>query len=668
MKALVTRIAPVLLAALVSGSAPSIATAGPSDWKWGEIEREELFAPHFPEAPYADAIVLLDHHVVRVDAKERLKQYHHHRTRIMKEGGRDRGVVSIRFHSDDEIKNFRAQTIVPPGHQVEVKGDAIQKIEGPVWTEWVLTFPSIQPGVVIEYEYEIRSDRLDRVAPMDFRERDLVRMARVDLQLPFDISHETFFGWSPGAPEAVKSQINDPDDTRRQLNQWTWEAEGVEPLAQEPLEGKPADYAMTLYVQLVQKVGTGNDPTAGLRSVDTNASVRSVNAASKEEQIRKSWEEVAKESFAALGKMWEKDSGVDKFVAGATAGASSPEAKARALFFRVRDGITTTAAADIRGSETLRGVIESGKGTSLAKNLLLMRVLREANIDGRVVKVPVSRSLQPRWYCADQFDGAVVRAIVDGKTVWLDPATPGCPYGMLAPDKVAAQGLLIGPDGGLVDVKVGDVNSQRNIQSEATIEDDGSVAVKADVKLAGYPEVEARAAIAKKGEAEWAEQWLRARFGTRVELGAVRLDEGPAFLAHVEFRLPGAAEKIAGGWRGSLPWLTGESANEFESAERESPVDFGYVAATDETITLHVPDGLSVKAPEGETVRMAEVNYQVSHAPTATGLQSSRAFRVREPMVMPTEYAKLRDSWSRIAAADGAEFKTMTGARTAGTR
>ncbi|HMB68435.1 MAG TPA: hypothetical protein VKU85_03965, partial [bacterium] len=55
------------LALILASSAP--VAADPSNVEWGEIPREELFAPHFAEAPHAGAVVLLDYAVARVDSK-----------------------------------------------------------------------------------------------------------------------------------------------------------------------------------------------------------------------------------------------------------------------------------------------------------------------------------------------------------------------------------------------------------------------------------------------------------------------------------------------------------------------------------------------------------------------------------------------------------------------
>jgi len=81
---------------LVLFALPALSLAE-DDWKWGEIPREELFATHFPEAPHASAVVLLDHLTIRVDSKQRVKLDRHHRTRIMKEADKEEIELVRRF-------------------------------------------------------------------------------------------------------------------------------------------------------------------------------------------------------------------------------------------------------------------------------------------------------------------------------------------------------------------------------------------------------------------------------------------------------------------------------------------------------------------------------------------------------------------------------------------
>jgi len=169
------------LASLILLLAPLTARA--EEWRWGEIVREELFSPYFAETPNADAVVLLDHGVARVDSKMRLKYQHHVRTKIMTDKGLDRAVVRIPYPAGDEIKNFRAHTIVPPGNELKVEKQHIREETDPAGNVMVVTFPGVQKGVVLEWEYELRSDRVDVLPEWHFQGRDPVRVSLFELQV-----------------------------------------------------------------------------------------------------------------------------------------------------------------------------------------------------------------------------------------------------------------------------------------------------------------------------------------------------------------------------------------------------------------------------------------------------------------------------------------------------
>lgn len=628
MKAVTSLLVALFLATPLAASA--------ADAKWGEVDREEFFNQYFPEAPKADAVVLLDQATVRVDKKNRLKVNYHHRTRVMTDAGTDRGVMRIPFGPGDEIKSFRAQTIVPPGHLVKVEGDHIEKREGQDGGEWIITFPQVAKGVVLEYEYELRRDRLDQVPRWDFRNADFTRRSELLLQLPAEISHEAFFGWTPGiAPRPESTKINDPEDSGRELNQWTWSVANQDPVPDLPFLWAPEEYQVTLHVQL-----------------------REIVTPRKTTPILRSWEQIGAEAGEMVAAVAKDSNGVKDFAKGAASGQSG-KAAAEAIYRAVQQNIQIIEPKWEKDGAQLGKILAAGQGTPKQTNLLFARALKEAGINAAVVLTPSDRSTQDRWRSLEQFDHAVVRIEAGGEVIWADASAHGCPFGWLPLEARAKQGLLAG--GGLIAIEAPSVSSERVVSTEGVIAENGTLEATVQLQFAGHPAVLAHRSLAQAGEREFVTSLLRERFGAGCELVSHEMlspaGDASKLDLKVTYRVAEWTKPKGQRYEGALPWLFAVAENPLAVDDRDIPVDFGYTGETRESVKITMPDGMFVvSVPQRKSARMAEMNFKATYAMDRTVLESTREVNVRRSMVETVDYPKLRELWDQVAAADAAKF------------
>lgn len=647
----------LLLIALVT-ALPAIASADQDvKIKWGEIPRDQLFATHFAETPDAEAVVLWDHAIARVDKKDRLKYYRHHRTKIFKAEGLDRGIVRIPYGKDYEIKNFRAQTIIPPGHLIEVKGNhkrTEQLADGS--HVLVVEFPSVQPGAVIEYEYVLRRDELYEIPAWSFRGRDPVRTSRFELQIPAGMTHSANFSWVPGlTPKPVTRVINDPEDTSRRLTQLVWELTNQPALANVPLAGASGRYAQTLYVQLGTFTSTFKNFT-----------------------VDRPWSDVGVETASMYESFFKKDSGVADWAqaAGAT---GAPADVAVALHRHVRDAIRTDATAPGILGTTLAKVVESRRGASATKNALLTHLLRENGIPADLVLVRRASHgpMQAKYHAINQFDHAIVRAQIDGEVVWADTEVPGCPFGVLPPDTHVDSGLLVSKSGSdLVNITVTPLPSGRQVTTSAQLASNGSLRATSTVRYEGWYALHARGTALMAGGEKMATRLIRDRFGATAtldsfELKALEDEEAPLVLT-MTYRVPDYASRRGDKFVLRVPYLTGIESNPLEITKgaREHPVRLGFAGVTKETVVVKGPEGWGMEtSPRKSTARSADLRYKTVHAPAGDALSSTRTFTVREPVVAHTAALELQGVFEKIVSADASELVLIRQAtRTSSTR
>ncbi len=652
MKSVLTAAALALLLAMP--------TARAEEWRWGEIVREELFATYFPECPDADAVVLLDHGVARVDDKFRLKFQRHGRTKIMTENGLDRAVVRIPYSAGDEIKNFRAQTIVPPGNVLKVEKQHIREEASGTDKVMVVTFPGVQKGAVLEWEYELRSDRIDALPEWAFQGRDPVRVSRFELQVRPGTSYEATFPWAPGMmPAPVKTRVNDPSNPSRELEQAAWEQRNQPPVQELPFVPYPQEYVLTLHVQL------GGFEAGSLRPLEVvEKEAAGVKVAPTDRDIKRSWGTVAEELASHVERALADAAGVREWAAkdAAVAAAADPAARARALFTRVRDGLGTDAPRDGAAPAAPSAVVAAGHGTVTEKNLVLLALLRAESIPADPVYVRTRRRglFEERRTDPRQLDRVIVRTSAGGSPVWLDAASH-CPFGVLAPEARVAKGVLArAPGGTLVDITAPEPETSRTVVTNAAVDRNGTLEATSTLTLAGDRAMAARGALARGGDVAWAESLIRERFGKDASLVSAKVqgaaDCAAPLAVEMTYRVPAYAKSEGERMRCPTPFLERADAAPLPEGERYLPAELPYAGPSREDVTVKLPEGFVLEGvPAQATSRGADFSAKITHTAGQGSYTASRDVTVREPLVQPRDLDRLRSFLAAVAAGDREE-------------
>lgn len=641
---------------LLLGTPPARA----EEWRWGEIVREELFATYFNESPDAAAVVLLDHGIARVDDKFHLKFQRHSRTKIMTDAGLDRAVVRIPYPGEDEIKNFRAQTIIPPGNILKVEKQHIREETEGADKVMVVTFPGATKGAVLEWEYELRSDRIDVLPEWTFQGRDPVRVSLFELQVPPGMSYDAAFPWAPGMmPVAVKTQVNDPANPRRQLEQSAWEQRRLPAVEPAPLVPFPQEYALTLHVQL------RGFESGGLRPLEVvQKEAAGAKTSLQDRDIKRPWEVVGQDLAAALAPTLGDAAGVREWAAqdAGVASAADPAAKARALFQRVRDGLGTDAPRPSAAPAPPRAVVAAGHGTAFEKNLVLLALLRAESIpaDPVYVRTRATGRFEERRTDPRQLDHVIVRVTEGGAPVWLDAASH-CPFGALPPQARVPKGVLARAEGGaLLDIALPEPETSRTVVTEAAVDRNGTLEATSTLTLAGDRAMTARAALARGGDVAWAESLVRERFGNEATVLSAKVqgasDCAAPLAIEMRYRVPAYAKSEGDRLRCPTPFLERTGTAPLPAAERQVPAELPYGGASHEDVTVTLPEGFVIEGvPAQASSRGSELTAKFTHTAGKGSYTASRDLKVRETLVQSQDLDKLRSFLEAVAEADRAE-------------
>ncbi len=155
---------------------------------WVRSAAAQTPAPH---AADADAMVLLDETTLSVAPDGKAVEHRRRVIRILRPGGRDRGMVYVPFDKDTKILSMHVWSVGPDGHEYAVKDSDLGEFgmpgDGMLYEDVRFRSarpPGRDPGGVVAYEYEQRREPYLHEETWSFQD-DLPRMHQsFTLELP----------------------------------------------------------------------------------------------------------------------------------------------------------------------------------------------------------------------------------------------------------------------------------------------------------------------------------------------------------------------------------------------------------------------------------------------------------------------------------------------------
>ncbi len=431
-------------------------------------------APAAKDFPNASKMTLLDlaDIVVRPDGSSRTvtRQV----IKVFNERGRDEGEVSIPYNAAFEtVKVVRARTILPTGRIIDVKPGEIRdggadEGDGSYSDARVKSFslPAVNDGAVLEYEYV--TDAKKPLMPGNFWTKwwfqtgtDPVALSRLTVTMPKTLV----------AREAIKNTtlkpIVRPSKDGKTITR-TWQASNVPTIEFEPMM-------------------PGSDRVAPHLALSTVGS----------------WDDIAAWYYKLAKNKMTADPTIKAQVASLTRGKTTPEEKARAIYYYVEEKTRYVALEYGIGGYQPRAasdVCRNQYGDCKDMATLLVAMLREAGITAYPVLLragstaPVHEDLPS----ANAFNHAICLAEINGKKFWLD-ATAGIATFGVVPGSDRGCDVLVIRDGGRGQFEVipaaTPAENKMDQNVKLTLAPDGSATGTVTVKGTGDPDLGLRYAL-----------------------------------------------------------------------------------------------------------------------------------------------------------------------------
>jgi hypothetical protein len=436
---------------------------------WDPVTDAEESMKANPLDPGAGAIVLFKRGQIDVTEKSslfwttRIQTYV--RIKVFNDAGRDAGNVSVEAPKYVRISKIEGRTILPSGEVVPL--DSSKVFRGKAYTEGKnfailqssFTFPSVQPGAIIEYQIDENEDWF-YPSPWIFDTRELGTLQsslkvtigpRLDMvQFPLD---------------TTSNKISVSQNQTVHGTQFDFSVKNLRPILSEPFSLPYRDLAtMILFTPNQLAFGGGVYP------------------------LITKWDDVGKEVTEELANMQKSDKEVNSKAKELAEKLSDPRKKAEEIYKYLQQNVTSSDLAGVALGRPADEILSAKRGDPDEINALFVLMLRQAKIDSDMVLVATQnwQTLVRGFPNRSQFSRIVTRLNFKDGAVFADPADAASPFGDLPWFDRGVLGLAVKGSkvqeaaipAGTLDDNLSTANATMHVAKDWSTEGDTEIALK----------------------------------------------------------------------------------------------------------------------------------------------------------------------------------------------
>jgi hypothetical protein len=602
--------------------------------------------PAYP--PNTDSVVLLDETTLTVGQDGKAVEHHRCVKKILRNKGRDEGIVYVPFDADTKLLSLHVWSIGPDGHEYAVKDNEIVEVGYPGGGNFyadmrfkAATPPGRDPGGVIAYEYEQRQAPYKHEADWFFQQ-DAPRLRQsFTLELPPNYTYNTVF--------AHHEQIKAID---LEHQRYRWEENDVPGVNLErvPLAPSPRAISGRMTVHFAP-VGT---PDLG-----TWKGVGDLYDQISHDRMAANPEIAAKAHELTAGKtdFYDKTEAIADFV------------QKDIRYFVIEKGIggdQPHPAADI---------FRNRYGDCKDKSTLLSALLSSVGIHSAIVLVdtergfvdPAAPSMLGNHAIAavqipEGYDSPKLRSVVKTSTgkryLIVDPTWDKTAFGQLEHNLQGGYAVLVEKDHSEI-VQIPVLKPEFN-----TITRSASLQLQPDGSLKGsylekrFGDVsEHRRNLYLTGDAKDQSEYLNKVLShdfVSFNVSDVKVENANVFNKDLTTSFTLSADRYAramGPLLAVRPRVIGSEELDIDRKPRTVPIDLDQTMQAKDDFTIQIPDGYALdEMPDPVKLDMGFASYESATRLDGNSLHFTRTYTVNEVMLPASRYADVQKLADTIAA------------------
>lgn len=628
--------------------------------KFGKISPEDFKPTVYSIDSNASAVIIADIGSTEIIGNTKgffsLEYKHYRRVHILNKNGYDIANVSIslftRGEKEEQLESLKAVTYnIENGKVTETKLDTKDNVFKDKVSKSLIrkkfTFPNLKEGSIIEYEYRVQSDFLFNLQPWEFQGSYPRLWSEYNVSIP-DFINYVFItqGYQGPAKERKDSRHsfsitdNNGAGASEHYNfsaavvDYRWYLKNVPALKEESFTTTLDNHIDKIEFQLSEY----RDPLTPKNVMGT-------------------WPQLTKDLMEAdyFGAPLSKDNGWMGDVIGAIVKSEKDKlTRSKKIFAFVRDNFTCTSYHDIYLNQTLKNIVKGRKGSVSEINLLLVAMLRYADIAAD----PVMLSTRDNGYSyalyplIDKFNYVIVQATIDDKLWYLDASEPRIGFGKLGSDCYNGHARVINPEATALGFYA-DSLQERKLTSVFIINDDkGNLSGSMQQSPGYYESYSIRNKVKEKGTDPFFAD-IKKEFNADVEISHPIIDslykyDDPVAIKY-DFNIKQDKEDII---YFNPMFGEGYKENPFKSAERFYPVEMPYTMDETYLMQLQVPEGYVIdELPKQLVVKLNEnddgmFEYRIAESGGTISLRSR--LRLKRAYFQPDEYEMLREFFNLV--------------------
>jgi hypothetical protein len=556
--------------------------------EFGDFTTDEFAMKECSFDKTADAVIIFDKAVSNYNDEYNLVTERRIRFKILKEKGIERGNIHIGFYSKDKfefISRVNAMIATPGANgtptwsKLEQKSIYTKKLND-IYSEVVFAMPNVKVGSIIEYQYESVKEHYGGLKDWYFQKDMPVVLSSYKLYILPNAS----FNYVVNKSSFMNIDIV-PDRTNGSV---VFEMKNVPGLRDEAYSTSYNDYLQRVAFQL-----------------------SSYNRNGSEVKFSNNWQELNKEFMGDRDFYGQIKKNLPALASLKTIWANRANAFDRMKFIYdyVRQNFDWDDIYSLYATESLKSVIEKKRGNSAELNLLLINLLKDADLD--VYPLLVSERDHGRvdtsFSMISQFDKVVAYVNIDDKSYVLDATDAYTPANMIPSELLNTVGFLVDKKNyRFIHLEDNSKKRVRLIEMNNTVNADGSVKGIASVNFEGYARV-GKAEQYNRNKEKYKEQFTSSVTGLKIDSFKMSgADVDTVQLSH-DINFTYVAGKSGSYYLVNYNLFTGFEKNPFVADYRFTDIDFGtrYTYLLNATFT--VPDQFTVDAlPKNMTLRTAD--------------------------------------------------------------
>jgi Domain of Unknown Function with PDB structure (DUF3857)/Transglutaminase-like superfamily len=436
---------------------------------WDPVTEAEKSMKSNPLDPGAGAVVLFKRGQIDVIEKSslfwttRIQTYV--RIKVFNEAGRDVGNVSIDASKLVRMSKIEGRTVLPSGETIPL--DSSKVFRGKAYTEGKnfailessFTFPSVQPGAIIEYQIEENEDWF-YPSPWIF---DTQEIGTLQSSLKVTIGPRLAMAQFP--LDTTTNKISVSQNQTVLGTQFDFSVKNLRPILSEPFSLPYRDLA-TMIIFTPSQLGFGGDVYPLITK----------------------WDDVGKEVTEELTNMEKIDKEAKNKAKELAEKLSDPRKKTEAIYKYIQQNITSSDLAGVYLGRTADEILSAKRGDPDEINALFVLMLKEVKIDSDMVLVATRnwQTLVRGFPNRSQFSRIVTRLNFKDGAVFADPADAASPFGDVPWFDRGVQGLAVKGSkvqeavipAGTVDDNVSTGKTTMHIAKDWTTEGDSEIELK----------------------------------------------------------------------------------------------------------------------------------------------------------------------------------------------